>query len=102
MQPAGAGHGPSAAPTITFTAIVSPNAPAGAITNVGVVDYHTFGDPDDPGRDTDDAVVTVIRQPLPSTGAPDLVGVGVLGLLCLVSGAAMIGIDRRRRIVQVR
>ena len=34
--------------------------------NVAVVDYHTFGHPEDPGRDSDDATVTL--STLPATG----------------------------------
>ncbi|WP_194409413.1 SpaA isopeptide-forming pilin-related protein [Microbacterium cremeum] len=95
LQPAGANEMPSAAPTITLAATVNPASKASSITNIAVVDYHTFGDPDDPGRDADDA--TVLLSALPATGggpAPVLV---ILGLLALLSGATMLVVVRRRR-----
>lgn len=95
LQPVGANELPSAAPTITLAATVSPSTKATTITNVAVVDYHTFGDPDDPGRDADDA--TVLLSALPATGggpAPVLV---ILGLLALLTGATILVVARRRR-----
>lgn len=95
LQPAGAGLGPSAAPTITLAATVNPASTSSSITNVAVVDYHTFGDPDDPGRDADDA--TVLLSALPATGGelpPMLV---ILGLLALLAGTSLMVVTRRRR-----
>lgn len=95
LQPVGANEMPSAAPTITLAATVNPSTKATTITNVAVVDYHTFGDPDDPGRDADDA--TVLLSALPATGggpAPLLV---ILGLLALLTGATILVVARRRR-----
>ncbi|MFE5407344.1 SpaA isopeptide-forming pilin-related protein [Microbacterium sp. NPDC056569] len=95
LQPQGANEGASAAPTITLAATVNPASKASSITNVAVVDYHTFGDPDDPGRDSDDAIV--LLSALPATGAelpPLLV---ILGLLALLGGTTMLIVTRRRR-----
>ena len=95
LQPQGANDSPSAAPTITLAATVNPASKSSSITNVAVVDYHTFGDPDDPGRDSDDAVV--LLSALPATGGelpPLLV---ILGLLALLGGTAMLIVTRRRR-----
>ncbi|WP_203582287.1 SpaA isopeptide-forming pilin-related protein [Microbacterium hibisci] len=98
LQPQGANEMPSAAPTITLAATVNPSSTSTSITNVAVVDYHTFGDPDDPGRDSDDAVVQLTSvPPLPATGGqlpPLLV---ILGLLALLGGATMLVVTRRRR-----
>ncbi|HTH04596.1 MAG TPA: hypothetical protein VL916_01950, partial [Ilumatobacteraceae bacterium] len=82
LQPQGATEGATAAPTITLAATVNPGSKASSITNVAVVDYHTFGDPDDPGRDSDDAIV--LLSALPATGGelpPLLVLLGLLALL---------------------
>lgn len=95
LQPQGANEGASAAPTITLAATVNPASRVSSITNVAIVDYHTFGDPDDPGRDSDDA--TVLLSALPATGGelpPLLV---ILGLIALLAGTTMIVVTRRRR-----
>ncbi len=95
LQPQGANEGASAAPTITLAATVNPSSKASSITNVAVVDYHTFGNPDDKGRDSDDAVV--LLSALPATGGelpPLLV---VLGLFALLGGTTMLIVTRRRR-----
>jgi uncharacterized repeat protein (TIGR01451 family)/LPXTG-motif cell wall-anchored protein len=95
LQPVGANEGASAAPTITLAATVNPASKVSSITNVAVVDYHTFGDPDDPGRDSDDAIV--LLSTLPATGGqlpPLLV---ILGLLALIGGTTMLIVTRRRR-----
>ncbi|KQP69625.1 hypothetical protein ASF40_17365 [Microbacterium sp. Leaf288] len=95
LQPQGANEGASAAPTITLAATVNPGSKASSITNVAVVDYHTFGNPDDKGRDSDDAIV--LLSALPATGGelpPLLV---LLGLLALLGGTTMLIVTRRRR-----
>ncbi|MEV5071036.1 DUF11 domain-containing protein [Microbacterium sp. LMI12-1-1.1] len=95
LQPQGANEGASAAPTITLAATVNPASKSSSITNVAVVDYHTFGDPDDAGRDSDDA--TVLLSALPATGGelpPLLV---IMGLFALLGGTTMLIIARRRR-----
>jgi uncharacterized repeat protein (TIGR01451 family)/LPXTG-motif cell wall-anchored protein len=95
LQPQGANEGASAAPTITLAATVNPASNSSSITNVAVVDYHTFGDPDDAGRDSDDA--TVLLSALPATGGelpPLLV---IMGLFALLGGTTMLIIARRRR-----
>lgn len=88
-------EGASSAPTITLAATVDPSATTSVITNVAVVDYHTFGDPDDPGRDSDDATVTLSQ--LPATGGGDLWPLAVFGFLTLLAGAATLIVVRRRR-----
>ncbi|MEU1971682.1 hypothetical protein ABZ477_08490 [Microbacterium sp. NPDC019599] len=87
--------GVSSAPTITLAATVNPSSTASSITNVGVVDYHTFGDPDDPGRDSDDA--TVLLGALPVTGGPAVTGLVILGLIAVLGGALTLLVIRRRR-----
>lgn len=87
--------GASAAPTITLHATVNPASTANVVTNTAVVDYHTFGDPDDPGRDTDDA--TVLLSALPITGGSPLLPLVMLGFLALLAGATAVVITRRRR-----
>ena len=57
LQPMGANEGASSAPTITLSATVNPASTASVITNVAFVDYYTFGNPEDTGRDSDDAVI---------------------------------------------
>ncbi|MFC0195856.1 SpaA isopeptide-forming pilin-related protein [Microbacterium arthrosphaerae] len=95
LQPQGANEGASAAPTITLSATVNPASKASSITNVAVVDYHTFGNPDDPGRDSDDA--TVLLSALPVTGGSIPPVLVILGLLALLAGTTMIVVTRRRR-----
>ena len=61
LQPAGANDGgASAAPTITLSATVNPASTASVITNVAFVDYYTFGNPSDTGRDSDDATIDAV------------------------------------------
>jgi uncharacterized repeat protein (TIGR01451 family) len=86
--------GSSSAPTITLAATVSPNTKASVINNVGVVDYYTFGNPDDPGRDADDA--TVALSTLPPTGPIGILPLAVTAVLALLAGTAMLVIRRRR------
>ncbi|KRA25640.1 hypothetical protein ASD65_15350 [Microbacterium sp. Root61] len=95
LQPAGSGLGASAAPTITLSATVNASSKASVITNVGVVDYYTFGDPTDTGRDADDAVV--LLSGLPATGGSALTPLILLGFLALLGGTATIVMIRRRR-----
>ena len=95
LQPVGANEGASSAPTITLAATINPNTTASVITNVAVVDYHTFGDPGDPGRDSDDATVTL--STLPATGGSPALPLIMLGLLALLGGAATLIVVRRRR-----
>ena len=52
------------------------------VTNTATVDYHTFGDPDDSGRDSDSA--TVLLWGLPVTGAQ-------LGSIGGVAGGLLLG-----------
>ncbi|WP_163630597.1 SpaA isopeptide-forming pilin-related protein [Microbacterium sp. B35-04] len=95
LQPQGANEGASAAPTITLAATVNPASTSSSITNVAVVDYHTFGDPDDAGRDSDDAIV--LLSALPATGGelpPLLV---IMGLFALLGGTTLLLVARRRR-----
>lgn len=95
LQPVGAGLGTSAAPTITLAATVNASSTASVITNVGVVDYHTFGDPEDAGRDSDDAVV--LLSGLPATGGSAMYPLILLGFLALLGGALTVVTIRRRR-----
>jgi uncharacterized repeat protein (TIGR01451 family) len=87
--------GATAAPTITLSAVVDPDASASVITNVAVVDYHTFGDPSDTGRDADDAVV--LLSALPPTGSGPVLPLTILAVLALLGGIAAIVVMRRRR-----
>jgi uncharacterized repeat protein (TIGR01451 family)/LPXTG-motif cell wall-anchored protein len=91
----GAGLGSSTAPRITLSATVNPASTASVITNVAVVDYQTFNDPTDPGRDTDDA--TVLLSGLPVTGGSAGWPLAMLGLVALLGGATALVIARRRR-----
>ncbi|MCC2033582.1 VWA domain-containing protein [Microbacterium allomyrinae] len=96
LQPAGSDNGgASAAPTITLAATVYSASTASVLTNVAVVDYHTFGDPTDPGRDSDDA--TVLLSALPATGGEPAPLLAILGLLALLAGASTLVVIRRRR-----
>ncbi|QKJ20344.1 SpaA isopeptide-forming pilin-related protein [Microbacterium hominis] len=94
LQPVGANASPSEAPTITLTAMVRASATASVITNVAVVDYYTFGDPTDTGRDSDDAVVML--SALPATGSSPLTGPIVFALLTMLAGTVAILVRRRR------
>lgn len=96
LQPAGSDNGgATAAPTITLAATVSPSTSANVITNVAYVDYYTFGDPDDPGRSSDDATITL--STLPATGGSPAMPLVMLGFLALLGGIATTIVVRRRR-----
>jgi uncharacterized repeat protein (TIGR01451 family)/LPXTG-motif cell wall-anchored protein len=96
LQPINSDNGgATVAPRITLDATVNPKSTANTITNVAVVDYHTFGDPDDPGRDSDDA--TVLLSALPATGPGGTLPLIVLGLVVMLTGASVLLIARRRR-----
>ena len=95
LQPVGANSGASAAPTITLAATVSPSATASVITNVAFVDYQTFGHPEDPGRDSDDA--TVALSTLPPTGASPVLPLVTLALLAMLGGFGLLIVGRRRK-----
>ena len=93
LQPTG--QDGSTAPQITLGSVVSTSAPAGAITNVGVVNYYTFGDPEDAGRDSDDAVVLVSL--LPATGGSLPIWVLWSALTAVVVGTGVVLVVTRRR-----
>ncbi|WP_203582286.1 prealbumin-like fold domain-containing protein [Microbacterium hibisci] len=96
LQPINSDNGgASTAPRITLAATVNPSATVNTITNVAVVDYHTFGDPDDPGRDSDDA--TVLLSSLPATGTGTVWPLLTLGFLVLLAGVTAVVVTRRRR-----
>jgi uncharacterized repeat protein (TIGR01451 family)/LPXTG-motif cell wall-anchored protein len=94
LQPQGA-EGVSVAPTITLSATVNPKSTSSSITNIGVVDYYTFGNPSDAGRDADDAIV--LLSALPATGGEASPLLTLLGLLALLAGTTMFVVARRRR-----
>lgn len=99
LQPAGFER--DTAPRITLTAEAAVTAPGGEITNVAVVDYHSFGDPDDKGRDADDAVVALDNLPptappgLPATGGTLAFWIPLLALLTVGTGVVLIRVRRR-------
>jgi len=96
LQPINSDNGgATVAPRITLDATVNPKSAVNTITNVAVVDYHTFGDPDDPGRDADDA--TVLLSALPATGGGATLPLIVLGLVVMLTGASVLIVSRRRR-----
>ncbi|TDN90595.1 VWA domain-containing protein [Microbacterium sp. BK668] len=95
LQPVGANDSPSSAPTITLAATVNPASTAAVITNVAVVEYQTFGDPEDTGTDSDDA--TVLLSGLPVTGGSPALPLIMLGFLALLGGVATLVVTRRRR-----
>jgi len=96
LQPINSDNGgATVAPRITLDATVNPKSTVSAITNVAVVDYHTFGDPDDPGRDSDDAIV--LLSGLPATGGGATLPLIVLGLVVMLTGASVLIVARRRR-----
>jgi uncharacterized repeat protein (TIGR01451 family) len=95
LQPAGAGLGPSSAPTITLQATVSPSTGERPVRNVAVVTYQTFGDPDDPGTSQDDAVIRV--SVLAVTGGMPLLALLVLAGMALAGGAIALTLRRGRR-----
>ncbi|MBD8023807.1 SpaA isopeptide-forming pilin-related protein [Microbacterium gallinarum] len=94
LQPQGNEEGASAAPTITLAATVSPQSKVTSITNVAVVGYHTFGDPEDAGRDSDDA--TVAMSLLAATGGSAVWPLAIFGILALFGGATVLVVRRRR------
>ena len=96
LQPMGSDNGgASAAPTITLAATVNPAAKGSVITNTAVVDYYTFGNPEDSGRDQDDAVV--LLSALPVTGSATVLPLAILALLALVGGVGVLVVARRRK-----
>ena len=95
LFPANSGLGPTAAPTITLAATVNPASMSSVVTNVAVVDYYTFGDPDDPGRDADDATVTL--SALPPTGSGPVLSLVTFGILAMLAGVTALILRRRRR-----
>ncbi|MBD3942558.1 VWA domain-containing protein [Microbacterium sp. NEAU-LLC] len=96
LQPINSDNGgATVAPRITLDATVNPKSTANTITNVAVVDYHTFGDPDDPGRDSDDA--TVLLSALPATGGGATLPLIILGLVVMLTGTSVLLMSRRRR-----
>ena len=95
LQPAGADLGASSAPTITLRATVAPDASEGTVRNVAVVDSHTFGDPDDRSRHTDDAVIRV--SVLAATGDRTALILLVLGGLAVVIGVTVLVVRRSRK-----
>ncbi|GAA5200743.1 LPXTG cell wall anchor domain-containing protein [Microbacterium jejuense] len=94
LQPQGS-EGVSVAPTITLSATVNPKSTSSSITNIGVVDYYTFGNPSDAGRDADDAIV--LLSALPATGGEPSPLLALLGLLALLAGTTLFVVARRRR-----
>ncbi|WP_431801822.1 SpaA isopeptide-forming pilin-related protein [Microbacterium sp. bgisy203] len=90
-----AGRDGDTAPQITLASEVSKTAPTGAITNVAIVDYHTFGDPTDAGRDSDDAVILVSL--LPATGGTTPIWILWGALAAIVTGTGAVLVIRRRR-----
>ncbi|HEX5859998.1 MAG TPA: hypothetical protein VFY91_17955 [Microbacterium sp.] len=95
LQPAGADLGPSAAPVITLAAVSDPKTSATSIDNVAIVDYHTFGDPEDTGRDADNAVVYL--SILAMTGSVLADGLIWAALLALLGGVLLVHVTRGRR-----
>lgn len=96
LQPVGTpAGGTSAAPTITLTAYVNPAAKGNVINNIGVVDYYTFGDPEDSGRDQDDA--TVLLSALPATGGESVLPIAIIAIVALAGGLGALIVVRRRR-----
>ncbi|MBL3683373.1 VWA domain-containing protein [Leucobacter aridicollis] len=93
LQPKGSTEGASEAPEITLGVTVSAGSTRTDVTNTATVDYHTFGDPDDSGRDSDSA--TVLLWGLPVTGAQlGSIG-GVAGGLLLLGGALLLWRKKR-------
>ncbi len=92
LQPTSTTDGAWAAPTITLAVTVNPEAKPALVKNTAVVDYHTFGNPEDAGQDDDS--VTVSISMLPPTGL--VISGGLMGLvgLLLVGGALLM---RRKR-----
>ncbi len=65
------------------------------ITNVGTVDYYTFDNPADTGRDSDDA--TVALSTLPATGGAPMLPLVTLAGLAMLAGFGMLIVGRRRK-----
>ncbi|KIP52725.1 DUF11 domain-containing protein [Leucobacter komagatae] len=93
LQPNGATGGASQAPTITLSVVVDPASTRTAVTNTAIVEFHTFGDPEDSGKHSDSA--TVLLWGLAITGGQLGSIAGVAGGLLLLGGAALLW--RRRR-----
>ena len=77
LQPVGA-PGISVAPQVTISGTVAAAA-NGEIVNVAVVDYHTFDDPTDTGRATDDAKTVVTGSAPPAQPSSPLAATGMGG-----------------------
>ncbi|GAA2827668.1 hypothetical protein GCM10010471_06460 [Leucobacter komagatae] len=93
LQPKGSTEGASEAPEITLGVTVNAGSSRTDVTNTATVDYHTFGDPDDSGRDSDSA--TVLLWGLPVTGAQlGSIG-GVAGGLLLLGGVLLLWRKKR-------
>ncbi|MFF8819411.1 VWA domain-containing protein [Leucobacter sp. NPDC015123] len=93
LQPKGSAEGASEAPEITLGVTVNAGSNRTDVTNTATVDYHTFGDPDDSGRDSDSA--TVLLWGLPVTGAQlGSIG-GVAGGLLVLGGALLLWRKKR-------
>lgn len=88
--------GPSAAPTITLSVTSKSSTTATTITNVAMVDYHTFGDPEDTGHDEDDAVVKLKGGELAFTGSDAGLLLGG-ALLAVLAGTGLVLGSRKRR-----
>ena len=73
----------------------NPATAATSIDNVAVVDYHTFGDEEDTGRDADNAVIYL--SILAMTGSPLADGLIWAALLALFGGVLLVHVTRRRR-----
>lgn len=96
LQPLNSDNGgATSAPTLVLAATVDPTSTASVITNTAVVDYHTFDDPEDTGRDTDDA--TVLLSGLPATGGGPTLPLVMLSFLALLAGVTTVVVMRRRR-----
>ncbi|WP_461638039.1 VWA domain-containing protein [Leucobacter sp. BZR 635] len=109
LQPKGSSDGASQAPVITLSVTVDPQAKSAGITNTATVDYHTFGDPKDAGKHSDDAAVQVTALPgggghagdkprgvLSATGA-QVGGLLGSGIAVLLLGAGALLWARRRK-----
>jgi uncharacterized repeat protein (TIGR01451 family) len=96
LQPINSDNGgATAAPTITLSTTVRASSAESVITNVAVVDYHTFGNPEDTGRDADDA--TVLLSALPPTGSGPMLPLTLMALAALFAGLAAVFAVKRRR-----
>lgn len=93
LQPKGSSEGASEAPTITLSVMVDAGSSRTDITNTAIVDYHTFGDPDDSGRDSDSA--TVLLWGLSVTGSQLSLMGGAAAMLLIIGGGVLL-MSRRR------